>query len=98
MPGILKNVFKHGKRKLSPNEETQGWLKASLCRLEGTQFFISQGNGGAPSRAAEPSSSLLEQRLISGGFLRGIMASRRIVLLTSCCPGCTGEDPGHEKA
>lgn len=32
------------------------------------------------------------------GFLRAIMASRRIVLLTSYCPECTGEGPGHEKA
>lgn len=22
---------------------------------------------------------------------------RRIVLLTSCCPGCAGEAPGHEE-
>lgn len=43
-------------------------------------------------------SSLLEPHLISGGVLRGVMALRRIVLLTLCCPGCAGEDPGHKKA
>lgn len=43
-------------------------------------------------------SSLLEPHLISGGVLRGVTALRKIVLLTSCCPGCAGEDPRHKKA
>lgn len=63
-------------------------------RLERAQFFILQGAVVLQGKQQGPEAGGASDL---GNIFKRDSGLRRIVLLTSCCPGCAGEAPGHKE-